>query len=220
MIRNNGSGVLTLTPVGSDTIDGNANQQLQLTESLVIVSNGSGWNTFGYGRSNLFVYTQLSLSVTGGTTTLTSAQAANTIQLYGGTLTSNQIIVVPSTVQLYTMTNNTTGAYSLTIKTAIGGAATLIIPQSTTLVVICDGTNVYNANSGSSSAFSSITLGNGSLSTPSLKFSGDLNSGIYLVTTSQVGLIANNTQVGYWNTAGLTMAGTGTFIGGITGGTF
>ena len=70
MIRNNGSGVLTLTPVGSDTIDGNANQQLQLTESLVLVSNGSGWNTFVYGRSNLFVYTQLSLSVTGGTTTL------------------------------------------------------------------------------------------------------------------------------------------------------
>lgn len=220
MIRNNGSGVLTLTPVGSDTIDGNANQQLQLTESLALVSNGSGWNTFGYGRSNLFVYTQLSLSVTGGTTTLTSAQAANTIQLYAGTLTSNQIIVIPSTVQLYTMTNNTTGAYSLTIKTAVGGAATLIIPQGTTLVVICDGTNVYNANSGAASTFTTITLGNGSLSTPSLKFSGDLNSGIYLVTTSQVGLIANNTQVGYWNTAGLTMAGTGTFIGGVTGGTF
>jgi len=220
MIRNNGSGVLTLTPVGSDTIDGNANQQLQLTESLVLVSNGSGWNTFGYGRSNLFVYTQLSLSVTGGTTTLTSAQAANTIQVYAGTLASNQIIVIPSTVQLYTMTNNTTGAYSLTIKTAVGGAATLIIPQGTTLVVICDGTNVYNANSGAASTFTTITLGNGSLSTPSLKFSGDLNSGIYLVTTSQVGLIANNTQVGYWNTAGLTMAGTGTFIGGVTGGTF
>jgi len=86
--------------------------------------------------------------------------------------------------------------------------------------VICDGTNVYNANSGAASTFTTITLGNGSLSTPSLKFSGDLNSGIYLVTTSQVGLIANNTQVGYWNTAGLTMAGTGTFIGGVTGGTF
>ena len=220
MIRNNGSGILTLTPVGSDTIDGNANQQLQLTESLVIVSNGSGWNTFGYGRSNLFAYTQLSLSVTGGTTTLTSAQAANTIQLYAGTLTSNQIIVVPSTVQLYTMTNNTTGSYSLTVKTAVGGGATLVIPQGTSFVVICDGTNVYNAASGAASSFTTITVGDGSLSVPSIKFTGDANSGIYLVTASQVGMVANNTQVGYWNTAGLTMAGTGTFLGGVTGGTF
>ena len=220
MIRNNGSGILTITPVGADTIDGNPNQQLQLTESLVIVSNGTNWNTFGYGRSNTFAYTQLTLSLTGGTTTLTSAQAANTIQLYSGTLTSNAIVVVPSTVQLYTMTNNTTGAYSLTIKTAVGGGATLAIPQGTSLVVICDGTNVYNAGSGAASSFTTITVGNGSLAVPSIKFTGDVNSGIYLVTTSQVGFVAANTQVGYYNASGLTMAGTGTFIGGVLGGTF
>ncbi|NCZ53570.1 MAG: hypothetical protein EBY81_06715, partial [Verrucomicrobia bacterium] len=94
MIRNSGTGILTLTPSGTDTIDGNASQQLQLTESLVLVSDGTNWNTFGYGRSNSFAYTQLALSVTGGTTTLTSTQAANTIQYYSGVLTSNQIIVV------------------------------------------------------------------------------------------------------------------------------
>jgi hypothetical protein len=53
IIRNNGTGILTLTPTGTDTIDGNASQQLQLTESLVIVSNGStGFNTYAYGRSS------------------------------------------------------------------------------------------------------------------------------------------------------------------------
>jgi hypothetical protein len=220
MVRNNGSGILTLTPSGADTIDGNANQQLQLTESLVIVSNGATWNTFGYGRSNLFAYTALTLSVTGGTTTLTSAQASNTIQIYSGVLTSNQIIVVPSTVQLYTMTNNTTGSFTLTVKTAVGGGATLAIPQGTSLVVICDGTNVYNAASGSASTFATITLGNGSLSVPSLKFTGDLNSGLYLVSTGQVGLVVNNTQVGYYNASGLTLAGTGTFLTGVVGGAF
>lgn len=220
MVRNGGTGILTLTSVGSDTIDGNSSQQLQLTESLVLVSNGAGWNTFGYGRSNLFVYTQLSLSVTGGTTTLTSAQAANTIQLYAGTLTSNQIIVVPSTVQLYTITNNTTGAYSLTIKTAVTGGTTLAVPQGTSLVVICDGTNVYNASSGAASTFTTLTVGNGSLAVPSIKFSGDTNSGIYLASTSQVGFVVANTQVGYYNASGITMAGTGTFLGGVAGGTF
>lgn len=220
MIRNNGSGILTLTPVGTDTIDGNANQQLQLTESLVLVSSGSGWNTFGYGRSNSFAYTQLSLVVTGGTTTLTSAQGANTIQEYSGVLTSNQIVVVPSTVQLYTITNNTTGAYSFTVKTLAVGGATITVPQGTSLVVICDGTNVYNAGSGASSSITTLTLGNGSLAVPSLKFSGDLNSGLYLVGSSQVGFVINNAQVGYYNATGLTMAGTGTFIGGVAGGSF
>lgn len=220
MLRNNGSGILTLTPAGTDTIDGNANQQLQLTESLVLVSSGSGWNTFGYGRSNSFAYTQLSLVVTGGTTTLTSAQGANTIQEYSGVLTSNQIIVVPSTVQLYTIANNTTGSFTFTVKTAAVGGATLAIGQGTSLVVICDGTNVYNAGSGTSSSITALTLGNGSLAAPSLKFTGDINSGMYLVGSSQVGFVIANAQAGYYNATGLTMNGTGTFTSGIAGGSF
>jgi hypothetical protein len=202
MIRNNGTGILTITPQGTDTIDGNANQQLQLTESLVIVCNGTGWNTFGLGRSNSFAYTQLALTITGGTTTLTSAQAANTIQEYSGVLTSNQIIVVPSTVQLYTFTNNSTGACSLTIKTAVFGGATVVVPQGDSLVVICDGTNVYNAASGSASSITSLTLGNGSLAVPSLKFSGDLNTGLYLPTSGKLGFVIANTLAGYFDSTG------------------
>jgi hypothetical protein len=202
MIRNNGTGILTITPQGTDTIDGNANQQLQLTESLVIVCNGTGWNTFGLGRSNSFAYTLLALSITGGTTTLTSPQASNTIQEYSGVLTSNQIIVVPSTVQLYTFTNNTTGAFSLTIKTAVFGGATVVVPQGDSLVLICDGTNVYNAASGSASSITSLTLGNGSLAVPSLKFSGDLNTGLYLPTSGKLGFVIANTLAGYFDSTG------------------
>ena len=219
-IRNSGTGILTITPAGTDTIDGNPSQQLQLTESMTLVSNGTGWNTFGLGRSNTFAYTQLALSVTGGTLTLSSVQAANTIQIYSGVLTSNQIVVVPSTVQLYTFTNNTTGSYTFTVKTAVGGGATVVIAQGTSLVLICDGTNVYNAASGSSSSITSLTVGNGTLSVPSLKFSGDLNSGIYLPATGQVTFVVANTAVGYYNSSGLTMAGTVTAVGGISGGTF
>ena len=220
MIRNGGTGILTIAVTGSNTIDGASSQQLQLTESLVIVSDGTNWNTFGYGRSNTFAYTQLSLSVTGGTLTLSSAQAANTIQLYAGALTSNQIVVVPSTVQLYSITNTTTGSFTFTVKTAVSGGASVTVAQNTSLIVVCDGTNVYNSASGSSSSITSLTVGNGSLSVPSIKFSGDVNSGIYLPNTSQVGFVIANTQAGYYNATGLTMAGTGTFIGGVAGGTF
>ena len=213
-IGNYGTGILTLTPVGTDTINGNANQQLQLTESLVLVSNGTGWNTFGYGRSNSFAYTQFALSVTGGTYTLTSAQASNTIQTYSGVLTSNQIIVVPATVQLYTVTNNTTGSYSLTVKTSAAGGTSVVVTQGTSLVLISDGTNIYNAASGSSSTITSLTLGNGSLGTPSLKFTGDPNTGLYLPASNQLGFVIGNSLAGYFNSSGFTA------INGISGGVF
>lgn len=215
IFKNDGTGILTLTPNGTDTIDGNANQQLQLTESIVLISYGSGgWYSYAYGRSNQFAYTQLALSVTGGTTTLTSAQAANTIQVYSGTLTSNQIIIVPSTVQLYSFTNNTTGSFTFTVKTAVGGGATVLVTQGTSLILICDGTNVYNAASGSSSSITSLTLGNGSTSVPSLKFTGDLNTGLYLPASSQLGFVVGNSQVGYFNATGFFA------LGGIYGGGF
>ena len=219
-IGNYGTGILTLTPVGTDTINGNVNQQLQLTESLVLVSTGTGWNTFGYGRSNQFAYTQFALAVTGGTFTLTSAQASNTIQEYSGALTSNQIIVVPSTVQLYSFVNNTTGEYTLTVKTSVSGGATVSVPQGGTLILVCDGTNVYNAASGTASSFTTITLGNGSLAIPSLKFVGDANTGLYLPSTSTLGIAVNNTLIGSFTTAGLSIVGTVTASGGISGGTF
>jgi hypothetical protein len=214
IIKNDGTGILTISPVGSDTIDGNANQQLQLTESIVLVSSGSTWYTFGYGRSNSFAYTQLALTLTGGTYTETSAQASNTIQTISGTLTSNQILIIPSTVQLYSFTNNTTGSYSLTIKTAVSGGASITIGQSTSLIVICDGTNVYNAASGSASSIVSLTLGNGSTAVPSLKFTGDTTTGLYLPASGQLGIVISGSLNSYFSSSGFTS------LNGISGGTF
>jgi hypothetical protein len=224
-IKNNGTGILTITPAGTDTIDGNSNQQLQLTESISLVSNGSNWNSFGYGRSNAFAYTLLSLSVTGGTLTLSSTQASNTIQSYSGTLTANQIIVVPSTVQLYTITNTTTGAFTFTVKTAVSGGTSVVIPQNSSIVLICDGTNVYNAASGASSSFtSSITISDGLAASPSIQFNSETTTGIYHPTTGQFGIAVLGTSIGYFfksgSNTGLNVTGTGTFISGIGGGAF
>ena len=215
VIRNSGTGILTLTPQGTDTIDGNATQSLQLTESMVIASNGStGYNTYGYGRSNSFAYTMFLQAVTGGTLTLTSVQAANTIQEYTGALTSNQIIVVPSTVQLYSITNNTTGAYTMTVKTAVGGGVTVGVAQGATMMAVCDGTNVYNANSNAVSAVSSITFTPGSAAAPPLNFTSNLTTGIYLPTTAQIGFAINGS-----NAATLSASGFAIPVG-ISGGTF
>ena len=213
IIKNNGTGIVTITPQGSDTIDGNATQQLQLTESLVVVCNGSGFNTFAYGRSNAFAYTQLAVTVTGGTYVLSSAQAANTIQTYSGALGSNQIIQVPATVQLYAITNNTTNAYTLTVKTS-GSGGTLAISQNQTVIAICDGTNVYNANSGAAGTFTSVTLAAGTVTTPTLTFTGNTTTGLYLPASNQIGVTVNGSQAAIFSSSGLYVAN------GISGGSF
>ncbi len=213
-IRNGGTGILTLTPSGTDLIDGNASQQLQLTESLVLVSNGSGYNTFAYGRSNSFAFTQLLLTVTGGILTLTSAQGANILQEYVGTLASNQIIVLPSTVQLYTLTNGTSGAFLLTFKTSAVGAATITVGAGATVVAVCDGTNVFNANSATGGTFTNLTLVAGSAGTPPLNFVSNATTGLYLPATAQIGFTVNGVNAA-------TLASSGFAIPvGISGGTF
>jgi len=214
IIRNGGTGVLTLTPTGTDTIDGNANMQLQLTESVVIVSNGSsGFNTYAYGRSNTFAFTQLAQVVTGGTLTLSAAQGANIIQEYSGTLASNQIVVLPSTVQLYSLQNGTTGAYTLTFKTS-GIGSTVTVGQGQTAFVVCDGTNVYSTTSNTSSSFTSATLAPGAVGAPSLNFQGNTTTGLYLPASNQIGFAVNGTNGMTLSTAGLTVPN------GISGGTF
>lgn len=214
IIRNGGTGILTIQPSGVNTIDGNSYAQLQLTESFVVVSNGTNFFTFAYGRSNQFAFTTLAKTVTGGTVTLTSAEASNVIQEYSGVLTSNCIVIVPSTVQLYSLQNNTTGAYSLTFKTSVSGGTTVVLPQNQTIIAICDGTNVYNAQSAQLNSISSLTLGNGSAAAPSLNFNSDNYTGLYLVGSNQLGF-----SIGGVNK--MTLTATGLLLpGGISGGTF
>jgi hypothetical protein len=214
IIRNNGTGVLTLNRSGTDTIDGNISMQLQLTESVVIVSNGStGFNTYAYGRSNSFAFTQLAQVVTGGTLTLSSAQGANIIQEYSGTLTSNQIIVLPSTVQLYSLQNSTSGAFTLTFRTA-GVGSTVTVTQGQTAFVVCDGTNVYSTTTNTSSSFTTVSLAPGSVGAPSLNFLGNTNTGLYLPASGQFGFAVNGVQQMLLTSGGLAVPS------GISGGTF
>jgi hypothetical protein len=214
MIRNNGTGILTVSPTGANTIDGNASAQLQLAESFVLVSNGStGYNSYGYGQSATFVYTQLSKVVTGGTVTLTVVEATNTIQEYTGVLTSNCTVILPPTVQLYSLQNNTTGSYTLTFSTGAVGASTVTLPQNQTFIAICDGTNVYNAQTATSSG-TSITLQAGSVTTPSLNFLSNLTTGLYLPASNQIGFAVNGST-------GMILSSTGLAVtNGISGGTF
>jgi hypothetical protein len=214
IIKNDGTGILNVVPSGANTIDGEVSKQLQIAESFVLVTDGTTFYSYAYGQSATFFFTQLTKNVTGGTVVLTSAEAASIIQEYQGTLTSNCTIILPPTVQLYSFQNNTTGAFSLTFSTGAGGATTVSLPQNQTILAICDGTNVYNAQTSTSSFINALTLGNGSAAAPSLSFTGSATTGLYLAASNQLGFAIAGVNAG-------TLAATGLRLPvGIIGGAF
>lgn len=103
--------------------------------------NQANPNTVGTGWVPGYQYGATSLTgVTGGTVTLTPAQAAKRVLRVAGTLTSNLVLVVPGWQYDWTVYNNTSGAFTVSVRTASGSAAA--IPQNNAPTpVVCDGTN-------------------------------------------------------------------------------
>ena len=217
VIKNNGTGILTVQTTGTDQIDASGTStQLQIGESFALVSDGStGFSSWGYGQSAIFSFTQEQISVTGAgaTITLTSIQASYTLQEYSGVLSQNTNVVMPPTVQFYVVTNNTTGSYTLTFKTSVSGGATVTIPNGATVAMVCDGTNLYAVSTVANNV-TSLTLSVGSSTNPSLNFVGNLTTGLYLPNSNQVGVTINGTEQAYFSASGLTV------FNGISGGTF
>lgn len=108
---------------------------------------GTGWVPgYVYGRTAL-------VGQTGGTVTLTPLQAAKPALTVAGTLTSNLTIVVPAWIRDWTVTNTTTGAFTVTVKTAAGSG--VLIPQNSAPTSVAgDGTNVTQLSRNIASATS------------------------------------------------------------------
>jgi hypothetical protein len=88
-------------------------------------------------------------SVTGltGTITLAAADYQNLIIIFTGTLSANLIYQVPSGVGgQWTLINQTSGAFTLTFRTAAAGTS-VVVPTGYNATVFSNGTNVYTATS-------------------------------------------------------------------------
>ena len=218
-LRNNGSGALTVACTGGNTINGSASIILQPNDSCIIVCSGVTFYTVGLGKSTQFAFTQLSKPVTSGSYTLSASEASNVIQKYTGVLTGNVTIIVPATVQVYYILNETSGAYTLTISTGSGASAVLTPNSQATLV--CDSVNLYNANTILAGS-STISLNNGSVGAPSLNFSLETTTGIYRASSGEFNIGILGTNLFTLTATGLTINGAGTFTGDVSGvnGTF
>jgi hypothetical protein len=145
---NSGTGTVSIDAHGSDLIDGVGSITVQPGESCFVICDqtNNAWYTVGRGRSRLFGYTLLTKAVTTGTVTLTQTEASSTVQRYTGTLTGNVTIVLPEIVQVYYVTNQTSGVFSLTFKTSAGGGSNVSVPAGQSAVLLSDGTNVVAGN--------------------------------------------------------------------------
>ena len=216
-LRNSGTGALTVAGSGGNTINGSTSIILQPTDSCIIVCSGTTFYTVGLGKSTQFAFTQLSKAVLTGTYTLTASEASNVIQNYSGALTGNVTIVVPATVQVYYIVNATTGAYTVTIST--GAGATAVLTTGTQATLVCDSVNLYNANTILAGS-STISLQNGSVGSPSLNFASETTTGIYRAASGEFNTTILGVLRSTVSASGLAIVGTGTFSGGVLGGTF
>jgi hypothetical protein len=216
-LRNSGTGALTVTGTSGDLINGSTSIALQPTDSCIIVCSGSQFYTVGLGKSTQFAFTQLSKAVLTGTYTLTASEASNVIQKYTGALTGNVTIVVPSTVQVYYILNETSNAYTVTITT--GSGATAILTAGSQATLVCDSVNLYNANTILAGS-STISLNNGSVGSPSLNFSSESTTGIYRAASGEFNHAILGVLRSTLSATGLAIVGTGNFTGGVAGGTF
>jgi hypothetical protein len=87
---------------------------------------------------------------------LTTVQAATSIINLTGALTANINLIVPTATGKWLIANNTTGAFTVTVKTAAGTGVK--VTQGIANQYYCDGTNVSNIILG---MFTSSLGGNG-----------------------------------------------------------
>lgn len=222
LVRNGGTGTLAVSPTGGELINDNASLDLQPSDSCFIVSSGTAFYSIGIGQSTEFNFTQLTKAVTTGSYTLTSVEAANVIQKYTGTLTNNVTIVLPQTIQVYYITNQTDGTgsnFTITFTTSVSGGGTAIVPAGQQVILLCDSVNLLNAST-IAAGTSNLSIANGTVSAPSLSFASESNTGVYRPAAGQFGISILGTQRLNVAATGITVTGTGTFSSGVLGGTF
>ena len=157
-LRNEGTGALIVDPPGAQTINGSSTLTFQPGDSAIIFTDGNNFYTIGYGQAPVFAFDYTVVSVAGtGNYTLSGSELNRIAYSFTGALTGNRNVIVPQTVQQYWVANNTTGPYTLTVKTSI--ASGTAVTQGARAILYCDSTNVVAADTGGVSVPISVSDG-------------------------------------------------------------
>lgn len=150
-IRNGGTGNLTITPVGADTINDDSTLVLTPGDSATVAGNGvADWFTFGFGQDATFAFDTTTINLAGlsGTYTLSGSELNRISYKFTGALAGNIEVVVPNTTQQYWVWNATTGgSYTLGIRTSTQSPA-LTVVRDARAICYSNGTDVILADTG------------------------------------------------------------------------
>lgn len=145
--KNLGSGDLTIQPP-SGTIDGAASLTLSAGGSAFIDCDGTNYFTVGLGSGGGGSdFDFIEIDVSGAGNYVLSGVELNRIGYrFIGTLSGQRDIIVPAAIQQYWVTNDTSGAFSLFIRTATQTPGIEVL-QGDSNILYCDGTDVVSAES-------------------------------------------------------------------------
>ena len=107
-------------------------------------TGGAGWISLAFEGSQ-------AITVTTADVTITQLQSAYPVLIVSGAITAARNLIFPAIVGEWIVQNNTTGAFTLTAKTASGTGVTLTQGQST--YIYGDGTNIVFADSAKVASF-------------------------------------------------------------------
>lgn len=145
-VRNNGTGDLTIDPAGGETINGGPTLTLAIEDSCTVITDGITWYTVGFGQNATFAFDYTSIDLTGQTSpyTLSGSELNRIAYQFVGTLVANMEVVVPNTVQQYWVDNQTTGSFTLGVRTVTQVTPANVI-QGSRDILYSNGTDVVNA---------------------------------------------------------------------------
>ncbi len=154
------------------------------TESILLEDQATGANNNTWGDvadANFAIIDKaigifVGIATTGGTTTLSDDQNARPLLDFTGTLASNATIVVATRKKWWLVRNRTSGAFTLTVKTAAGTG--IAVTQGRGAILYCDGVNVLQVDNleAAASAASESAAGVVELATSTEVLSGTDNT--------------------------------------------
>lgn len=146
-VRNGGTGDLTIDPNSSETINGVTTLTLSPGDSCIIITDGTQFWTIGFGQSAIYAFSVLQIDIAGsGNYTLSIAELNKTAYIFTGTLTGNRDIIVPNTTQQYWVSNQTSGSYTVGLRTTAQPSPGVTVTQGARAILYCDGTDVVDAD--------------------------------------------------------------------------